>query len=275
MYEELYYNIDDTGVFLERICMDPAEFMADKAHLDQLLYNFHRYVPFDNLDVWAEAALPSLAIPDLFDKIVRRRRGGYCFEMNGFLEAALRTLGYECYSAEIRIVRGRDYLPPSRHRAVVAIVDGKKHFCDVGLGFKFFQQSAGFNDGYNDFGIKAVYNDGVCEIFERGDNGEDKRVLYFEDRPALPIDFLNPNFCCSQDPSSGFRTRLSMVIMTPEGYRKNLVCNAPAPKNREKYLPEFTVTVKNGSEVLSEKTYYGAAELEKHLKEDFGVEYTF
>lgn len=275
MYENLYLNIEDPGAYLRRIGMDPETFVPDKEHLDMILFNHHRYVPFDNLSVWAEAAEPNLGIPELFDKIVRNKRGGYCFEMNGLLEAALRTLGYECYSAEVRIVRGRDFLPPFRHRCVIVTIDGKRHFCDVGLGFIFFLASSEFNAGYNKYGIKADCRDGIIEVWERGEDGKETQLLIIPDRPADPVDFINPNFCCSQDPKSGFRTRLSMVIMTPEGYRENLVCSQPAPKSGEKYSPEFTVTVKDGSRIISEKTYVGTKALEDILLKDFGVSYRF
>ena len=275
MYEDLYYNIEDSSAYLRRIGMDPAEFKPDKEHLDSLLKHHHQHVPFDNLDVWDKAALPSLGIPDLFDKVVNRRRGGYCFELNGLLEAALRTLGYDCYSVEIKIVRGRDFMPPSRHRGVIVLLDGKKHFCDIGLGFTFFPETTIFNEGYNKFGSKVVCRDGIFEVFLRNEDGSDMRLLWFRDIPADPVEFINPNFCCSQDPASGFRTRLSMVIMTPEGYRENLVCDAPAPAAGAKYSPEFKVTIKDGHKVLSEKTNCGAEALEEVLLKDFGVDYRF
>ena len=66
-----------------------------------------------------------------------------------------------------------------------------------------------------------------------------------------------------------------MVIMTPEGYRENLVCSQPAPKSGDRYSPEFTVTIKDGPKMLSEKTYFGAEALEEILLKDFGVSYKF
>ena len=53
------------------------------------------HVPFENLDV-VEGLLP-LALDEgaLFDKIVRRRRGGICYELNLLFAAALRAAGFE------------------------------------------------------------------------------------------------------------------------------------------------------------------------------------
>ena len=226
MYEDFYANIEDTAAFLKRIGLEPSEIKPDLESLNKILYNHHRYVPFDNLDVWAFAIEPSLSVPGMFDKIVNRRRGGYCFEMNGHLEAELRTLGFNCYSVQIRITKGRDFLPPYRHRGVITIIDGKKYFCDVGLGFIFFPEAAEFNGGYTRFGYKAVCEDGLCKVFVKKPDGEEE-IVRFYDEPMIPIDFINPNIACSLDPKSTFRTRLSLVIMTPEENRKNLVSDGP------------------------------------------------
>ena len=268
MYEDYYFNIDDIGAFLKRIGLDPAETGPDLESLKKIMYNHHRYVPFDNLDVWDKAAEPSLSIPDLFDKIVNRRRGGYCFEINALLESALRTIGFECYSVGIRITKGRDFLPPVRHRGVVVKTGGKKYFCDAGLGFIFFPEPAGFNEGWVRFGYKAECEDGLCKVFvKKGDGAEE--ILRFEDRPALPIDFINPNFACSQDPKSGFRTRLSMVIMTPEENRKNLVSSGTVSE-----AETSVISLKDpDGNLISERTIDNRTELAKALLEEFGVKY--
>ena len=273
MYEGLYFDIEDKDAYLKRIDMDPASFRPDLEHLNELLYKHHRHVPFDNLNVWDRAEQPSLAIPDLFKKIVVDRRGGYCFEMNGLLESALRTLGYDCYGVEIRIVRGRDFLPPFRHRAVIVRLDGKKLFCDVGLGFTFFPEAAEFNAGYCKSGYKVDCKDGECELWMKGEDGKESKILVFPDRPVRAVDFLNPNIACSLDPACTFRMRFTAVIMTPEGYRKTLLCDCPSPGKASKDAPVFTVNIKNGPKLVYEETFRGTAELTKQLKDGFGINY--
>lgn len=50
-------------------------------------------IPYENLDV--QMGTPVTRDPaDAFDKIVRRRRGGWCYEMNGLLGAALEGIGF-------------------------------------------------------------------------------------------------------------------------------------------------------------------------------------
>lgn len=52
-----------------------------------------RSVPFENYDIQTGVPL-SLDLDDLFAKIVHRRRGGFCYELNGLFAALLRELGY-------------------------------------------------------------------------------------------------------------------------------------------------------------------------------------
>ena len=65
-------------------------------------------VPFENLDIAAGRAL-SLEPEAIYDKIVARRRGGFCYELNGLFAWLLRELGFDGHAA--RRAAGR-----SRHR---------------------------------------------------------------------------------------------------------------------------------------------------------------
>lgn len=65
--------------YLERIDV-AGPVRADLATLDGLHRAHLDAVPFENLDVQLERPV-SQDIDAIFDKIVRRRRGGWCFEM--------------------------------------------------------------------------------------------------------------------------------------------------------------------------------------------------
>lgn len=59
------------------------------------LQQAHLYaVPFENLDIGRGVAL-SLEPAALFAKVVTRRRGGFCYELNGLFARLLRALGYD------------------------------------------------------------------------------------------------------------------------------------------------------------------------------------
>ncbi len=74
----------------------------DLAVLAELAFAHATSIPFENLDVLAAVPI-SLELGQIVDKLVLRRRGGYCFEQNALLGAALATLGFNvrCLSARV------------------------------------------------------------------------------------------------------------------------------------------------------------------------------
>jgi N-hydroxyarylamine O-acetyltransferase len=52
-----------------------------------------RTVPFENLDIHLQQPI-TLELESLFDKIVLRRRGGFCYELNGLFASLLENLGF-------------------------------------------------------------------------------------------------------------------------------------------------------------------------------------
>jgi N-hydroxyarylamine O-acetyltransferase len=70
----------------------------------------------------------------LFDRIVVRRRGGYCFEHNGLLFAVLETMGYDVHVQMARVIRNQDVHPGLTHRITRVVIDGREYVVDVGFG---------------------------------------------------------------------------------------------------------------------------------------------
>jgi N-hydroxyarylamine O-acetyltransferase len=79
--------------YLERIGISNL-IQPDLAGLRQLHYAHLLAVPFENLDViWGRPV--NLDMDALFDKIVIRRRGGFCYELNGLFASLLNSLGFQ------------------------------------------------------------------------------------------------------------------------------------------------------------------------------------
>jgi N-hydroxyarylamine O-acetyltransferase len=51
-------------------------------------------IPYENFGVQLWRPL-DLDLERIFEKIVHRRRGGWCYEMNGLLDWALRQVGFD------------------------------------------------------------------------------------------------------------------------------------------------------------------------------------
>jgi N-hydroxyarylamine O-acetyltransferase len=72
------------------------------------------------------------------DKIVRQRRGGFCYELNGAFAWLLRELGYEVTTLSARVYDPEGTPGPDfDHMALFVNVDGESWIADVGFGDSF------------------------------------------------------------------------------------------------------------------------------------------
>ncbi len=93
-------------------------------------------IAFENLDVLAGKPI-SLELDNIFDKLVLRRRGGYCFEHNGLFMWVLQQLGYQVSTLGARVrlrTPDRDDLPGRTHLLLKVELDGQSWLTDVGFG---------------------------------------------------------------------------------------------------------------------------------------------
>lgn len=92
-------------------------------------------IPFENVDVLASRT-PSLDPAELEDKLVRRRRGGYCYEQNLLLMMALRALGFTVRPllARVRFRRPPGAVMPRTHLLLLVEIEGRPFIADVGFG---------------------------------------------------------------------------------------------------------------------------------------------
>jgi N-hydroxyarylamine O-acetyltransferase len=95
-------------------------------------------VPFENLSIHAREPI---VIEDeaLFEKIVSRRRGGFCYELNGLFAALLRALGFEVamLSAQVANAEG-EFSRDFDHMALMITLE-ERWLADVGFGDSFVE----------------------------------------------------------------------------------------------------------------------------------------
>ena len=111
---------------------------VDAETLRQLHVAHLRSVPFENLSIHAHEPIV-LNDEWLFDKIVSRRRGGFCYELNGLFGALLRALGFEVemLSAEVANNDG-SFSAPFDHMTLIVTLD-ERWLADVGFGDSFIE----------------------------------------------------------------------------------------------------------------------------------------
>lgn len=92
-------------------------------------------IPFENVDVFLGRPI-RLEVPGLYDKLVRRQRGGYCFEHNLLLLDVLRGIGFRAQGLAARVQWGRPpgTVGPRTHMLLHVELDEGPHIADVGFG---------------------------------------------------------------------------------------------------------------------------------------------
>ncbi|GLW27882.1 arylamine N-acetyltransferase family protein [Actinoplanes regularis] len=120
----------DVTAYLDRIGQ-PRPAVADDAALRELTWRHQAAVPFENLSIHLGETI-SIDPGALFDKIVRRRRGGFCYELNGLFALLLEDLGYTVDRVACRVHRGGVRFGPILDHLAL-IVDGR-WLVDVGFG---------------------------------------------------------------------------------------------------------------------------------------------
>jgi N-hydroxyarylamine O-acetyltransferase len=107
------------------------------AFLAELQQSHMLHVPFENLDVIHKRKIvlkPEL----LFDKIVRNKRGGFCYELNALFAWLLRKLGYQVRLLSARVFDGeRDDFGPEFDHMTLLVETGGSYLVDVGFGDSF------------------------------------------------------------------------------------------------------------------------------------------
>jgi len=94
-------------------------------------------VPFENLDIALGREIV-LDLERLFDKIVVRRRGGFCYELNGLFASLLCGLGFDLDLLSARVASNAGILGPEYdHMALLVRCEGKRWLADVGFGDSF------------------------------------------------------------------------------------------------------------------------------------------
>jgi N-hydroxyarylamine O-acetyltransferase len=215
-------------------------------------------VPFENLSIHANEPIV-LETEALFEKIVRRRRGGFCYELNGLFAALLRALGFEVAMLSARVANGEGgYTPEFDHMALLVTLD-ECWLVDVGFG-DTFRQPLLLDDqnvqGQNGRAYRLDL-DGEQRILWERKQGDDWKAQY---RFSLqPYQFSDYEEMCHYHQTS------------PEShFRKSRVCSRATPEGRLTLSDmRFISTTLSGDR--HERVVQGEEEYAMMLNEHFGI----
>jgi N-hydroxyarylamine O-acetyltransferase len=125
----------DTAAYLQRInyhgSLEPTAQTLRDLQLAHLLT-----VPFENLSIhWKQPIV--LNDDALFEKIVTRRRGGFCYELNGLFAALLGELGFNVDMLSARVFNSSGELGPDFDHMTLMVTLNDRWLADVGFGDSF------------------------------------------------------------------------------------------------------------------------------------------
>lgn len=213
----------DLDAYLARIGSGPATGLPGLAEL-------HRAhvcsIPFENLD--PRRGVPvSLELADLERKLVHARRGGYCFEQNLLLKAALEALGarVELFLARVRAGRPAGRVSPRTHLVLRVHADGRDWHADAGFGRGTLLEPIPFGPGgpYEQSGWHfRVVEQGPELVLQTVQHGEWDDLYEFVPETVPFIDVETSNWFTCTHPRSPFVTGLIVAAQRPDGGRLTL-----------------------------------------------------
>jgi len=172
-------------------------------------------VPFENLSIHTGEEI-RLRPDGLFDKVVRRRRGGFCYELNGLFAELLVDLGFPVDRLAARVFR-EDGSPgiPFDHLCLRVIAGGRAWLVDVGFGDSFavplaLDDPREQGDGRRRYRIEP---DGDERILWAGA----RRSYRFGLTPFALGDFEPGRRYHTTSPESHFTAHRVISLLTPDG----------------------------------------------------------
>ncbi|EFD41227.1 arylamine N-acetyltransferase nat [Mycobacterium tuberculosis variant africanum K85] len=192
--------------------------------LQDLVTVHSRTIPFENLDPLLGVPVDDLSPQALADKLVLRRRGGYCFEHNGLMGYVLAELGYRVRRFAARVVwklAPDAPLPPQTHTLLGVTFPGSGgcYLVDVGFGGQTptsplrletgavqptTHEPYRLEDRVDGFVLQAMVRDTWQTLYE------------FTTQTRPQIDLKVASWYASTHPASKFVTGLTAAVITDD-----------------------------------------------------------
>ncbi|WP_109529772.1 MULTISPECIES: arylamine N-acetyltransferase family protein [Nocardia] len=215
----------DLDAYLARIGFD-GERAPTSATLRRLVYLHTTTIPFENLEIILGRTIP-LDLSALQDKLIGRRRGGYCYENIGIFAAVLERLGFGVTGVSGRVTMGAtEGLRPATHALlrVTTEDDERVWMVDVGFGagplepYELVPSTGEFTLGRWRFRLERRVGELDTELWALHQFGRDGWLerYTFGTQPQYRIDFEVGNHFVSTAPRSPFTTRPFVQRFLPD-----------------------------------------------------------
>lgn len=242
-------------VYLDRIgCAGPAAATAET------LVRLHRAhmmsVPFENLDIHLGVPI-ALSVPAFFEKIVTRRRGGFCYELNGLFAWLLEELGFEVALHSARVVSSGQLSPEFDH-LVLSVELRERWIADVGFGDSSLVPLRVEQGQMREAGEYSIV--------------EEAGVLTMVRRHEAVVEPLY-RFTLVPHRLQEFESRCLFQQTSPEShFTQNTICSMATPSGRISIAGERLIVTSGGHR--TERELGGGVDYRNRLRDGFGIELT-
>ncbi|XP_030064967.1 arylamine N-acetyltransferase 2 isoform X2 [Microcaecilia unicolor] len=183
-------------------------------------------VPFESLSIHCGEKI-TLDPPSVYDKIVQRHRGGFCFENNSLFFWLLKEMGYQVQmvSGHVQNIFTKRYGPPNDHMVLLVDLGNQRWICDVGFGdaFRTPLLLEADKEQVQDNGVFKLQQDGEKWYLQRlledeGTGTQEWTSLYkFTQKEQKLEDFRGMCEYHQTSPSSIFFSKSFCSLHVPEG----------------------------------------------------------
>jgi len=174
-----------------------------KAHL--------KAFPFSSLKVLIKEDI-SLDLNAIYENIVVKKRGGYCFEHNKLMYEVLKELGFDVTYYLARVINNTDNIPPQTHRFTVLKYRDERYLIDVGIGFRSPSVPIMFGKkvSLSHLGIKykIVENEDDTFSMQLIEKGQPFKATKFDLNKCYEVDFEMGHFYSHKNPNAAFVNNL-------------------------------------------------------------------
>ena len=221
MTTEVSAAVDLAGYFDRVDYPGPAEATVETLHA--LVAAHNRSIPFENLDPLMGIPVDGLSPAALTDKLVNRRRGGYCYEQNGLMAYVLAQLGFgvEALAGRVVWMNPSSDLPAQTHQVLSVTVPGVhgRFLVDVGFGGQTLTSPIRLEAGPIQPTRHEPYRlreHGEGYLLEAEIRGSWQPLYMFGTHPEPQIDLEVGSWYVSTHPNSVFVVGLTAALVTDD-----------------------------------------------------------
>ena len=214
-------------------------------------------VPFENLDIHNKVKID---LDNLFDKIVTRRRGGFCYELNGLFYKLLKEIGFTVKMVSARVyTHKKDYSPEFDHMALIVTINDDNYLVDVGFGeFAFSPIKIEVNKETTDprgvFKIE-LFDDNHKIVAKKNTEGTFVPEYLFSEKERQLEEFYDRCLWHQTNPESHFM--------------QNSICSLPTKNGRITLAGNLLKITENG--IVKEHHLHTEQEIRQELWNYFGI----